>query len=253
MTRMLSVETVKSRISQTLGTDWDLSKMEYKGLQCKVNVTCPNGHSIWMRPINLMRGHGCLICADKSKRQLIYGVAYNDSDTRGKTESYKCWRRMIRRCYSPKFRAKHQSYLDCIVCEEWLMFSNFEKWFDKNYVKGYHLDKDILVKGNKIYSPDTCCFVPRIINNLFIKANKTRGDTPIGVSWHNNNFYASCRIYGTNRTHLGVYPTPEEAFNAYKEAKESYIKAVAQEYYDRGEITRRVYDALMKYEVEITD
>lgn len=167
---------------------------------------------------------------------------------------YSVWYCMIDRCYNPAMHQKFPTYKDCEVCEEWLTFSNFKRWFDENYIEGYHLDKDILVKGNKIYGPDTCCFVPPKINALFISSKSKRGVLPIGVFGPSakGKYGAQICIDG-KRINLGRYDTPEEAFYAYKVAKEKHIKKVAQEYYNRGEITKRVYDAMMRWEVEITD
>jgi len=72
------------------------------------------------------------------------------------------------------------------------------------------------------------------------------------IAKKNGTFSASIRKYGKS-VHLGIYKTIEEAFEAYKQAKETYIKEVAQSYFDKGEITERVYHALMNYKVEITD
>ena len=101
------------------------------------------------------------------------------SKTNGvKIESYKVWYAMLQRCYSECYKNK-PTYIDCSVCEEWLCYENFKKWYDKNYYRVeneiMNLDKDILVKGNKIYSPETCCFVPKRLNVLFV--NTTNKDT----------------------------------------------------------------------------
>lgn len=68
---------------------------------------------------------------------------------------------IINRCYNAKFREKQLQYTGCTVCEEWLNYSNFKVWYGQNGIKGMalDLDKDILFKGNKVYSPETCCFV----------------------------------------------------------------------------------------------
>lgn len=81
-----------------------------------------------------------------------------------KIKRYAIWSSMIQRCYSELNFIKHPTYKDCTVCDEWLNYQNFSKWFEENYVKGYDLDKDILIEGNKIYSNKTCCFVPRWLN-----------------------------------------------------------------------------------------
>lgn len=184
-------------------------------------------------------------------------------------KEYKTWNDMLRRCYSKTRNYKMtENYNDVTCCEEWLNFENFYEWlhsqsnFDKwKNGKMWNLDKDIIIKGNKMYSPETCCLVPHAINNLFTKNDKKRGNLPIGVNKHKNKngykFHAHCPnslIVGTKgRVSLGTFDTPEEAFLAYKTAKESYIKQVAQKEYDNGVITKECYDAMMKYEVEITD
>lgn len=170
------------------------------------------------------------------------------------SEVARTWRRMLYRCYDPRTIERCHTYQGCTVCDEWKHASNFKKWFDENYVEGYDLDKDLLCNGSKIYSPDTCCFVPHKINMMIIKTNKKRVKYPMGVSFckDRQKYMATITIRDT-RKNLGRYSTVEEAFQAYKTAKEAYIKEVAQEYYDRGEITKKVYDALMRYEVEITD
>ena len=107
---------------------------------------------------------------------------------------YKIWYNMFLRCYDEKVQEKQPSYKRCFVDEQWHNFQNFAEWFDKNYnpeiMEGWHLDKDILVKGNKIYSPETCCFVPQEINTLIISCKAKRGELPIGVSKKGKRFLA---------------------------------------------------------------
>ena len=149
------------------------------------------------------------------------------------------------------------TYQGCYVCSEWLVFSNFEKWFKENYKDGYELDKDLLSgKENKVYSPETCCFLPPRINKLLL-TNKGRrrniiGSCKKGDKWES--FFSALNKDGKKtRVHIGYFDSPQESFAAYKQEKEAYIKQLAQEYYDNNEITERVYKALMNYEVEITD
>lgn len=115
-----------------------------------------------------------------------------------------------------------------------------------------HLDKDILVKNNKIYSPDTCIFVPMRINKLFVKGNPDRRTHIINVyDVGYGKYQARCKK-GTQRyENLGSFNTIEEAFNVYKKEKEKYIQSIADEY--KAKIPRKLYDAMYKYEVEITD
>ena len=195
----------------------------------------------------------------------VYGIGYLGyekvvDENGNKIKSYIEWFNMLRRCFDEKWKEKHPSYKDVTCCNEWLCFQNFAKWFDNNYyeIEGERmdLDKDILVKGNKMYSPETCVFVPQNINTLFIKSNKTRGKYPIGVckASNSNKFIAKCMVFingKTQRKYLGLYNTPEDAFNVYKEFKEKYIKQVADYYKDK--IPNRLYEAMHNYKVEITD
>jgi hypothetical protein len=164
---------------------------------------------------------------------------------------YDIWIGMLKRCYSEKFHIKQSTYKNCIVDGRWYNFQVFGDWFEENYREGFELDKDILKKGNKIYSPETCCFVPREINSLMLSCNKMRGIYPIGVSkTGNGKFKASYRARGKQIT-IGRYNNTKEAFEAYKEAKENYIKEVTEEY--KNKITEACYQALINYKVEITD
>lgn len=127
--------------------------------------------------------------------------------------------------------------------------------FDKERLE---LDKDILHKGNKIYNPIDCIFAPKTINTLFIQHKNKRNNLPIGVclTKQSTKFQSKCMVRDYNKkrnkkVYLGLYNTPEEAFNAYKQFKEKYIKQVADEYKDK--IPKKLYDAMYRYEVEITD
>lgn len=191
------------------------------------------------------------------KRKLVCGVGVFDAPyVKTKDEltlkAYRHWNNMLQRCYGQSNFPSKPAYKNCSVCEQWYSFLSFRKWFDLNYVEGYCLDKDLLLKGNKIYSPDTCCFVPPFVNTLLLSCKSSRGKYPIGVTGSGKHFCVKIYKYGKS-VYVGFFKTTEEAFAAYKQAKEAYIKEVAQKYYDEGKITKRVYNALMKYEVEITD
>lgn len=163
------------------------------------------------------------------------------------TKKYRVWTSMFERCYNNK----NPTYAEAFVCEEWHNFQTFGDWFEENYnpdiMEGWELDKDLLIKRNKIYSPETCSFVPKEINTLILKSYKKRGELPIGVRALPSGRYQSRT---TNKVY-GTFDTPEEAFQAYKIAKEGYIKEVADKW--KGQITEEVYQALINYKVEITD
>ena len=196
----------------------------------------------------------------------VYGVGYlgegkyKVTENGKQTKCYKVWHDMFRRCYDKKYKEKHLTYINCVVCEEWLCFQNFAKWYEENYyeVEGQRmcLDKDILVKHNKIYSSDTCIFVPQAINTLFVKRQNDRGDSVIGTSPKNGKYMVQCGIInpGTGKSkqeYLGYYNTQEKGFEVYKYYKEKNIKQIADYYKDR--IPDKLYDALYDYEVEIND
>lgn len=200
-----------------------------------------------------------------------FGVGYfgeGKYDCKSYNDIYTCWKDMLKRGYSKEFKEKCPTYKDCFVCEEWHNFQNFAKWFEENYYEcngeTMHLDKDILIKGNKIYSPETCVFIPRKINSLFVKCNKKRGRYPIGVTVYynkNNNhkcLRVSCNIFDKNKKrttfkYLGYFPLnrPFQAFTCYKNFKEKHIKQVADEYKDF--IPKKIYKAMCKWIVEIND
>ena len=193
----------------------------------------------------------------------VYGVGItgleSTVDKNGeKLDSYVCWNEMLKRCYSAK--EKHPTYKDCCVCADWLYYPNFKKWYDKNYYKinnkTSQLDKDVLIKGNKIYSPDTCVFVPSFINSLFTKSQKTRGELPIGVDYltANKKYRVSLSVFKDGKKtkkYLGCFNTADEAFEVYKQAKEDYIKEVADNYKD--EIPVELYKSMYSYKVDIDD
>lgn len=167
---------------------------------------------------------------------------------------YTTWTDMFRRCYDKKFQEKFSTYKDCTVVEEWHNFQNFAKWFEENweyYMDGWQLDKDVLIKGNKAYSPDACCFVSSEINNLFIKSDSKRGEYPIGVTKVKGGKYRAQIVKNNKVVYLGTFKTIEEAFQVYKTAKEQYIKEIADKY--KNLIDKKVYQALINYKVEITD
>ena len=183
-----------------------------------------------------------------------FGIGKYKSREGGKvTEVYRVWSAMFARCYDERILSKHPNYKGCEVDERFHNFQDFGAWFEENYyvVEGerMHLDKDILIKGNRLYSPDTCVFVPQRINSLLTSSKRSRGKYPIGVSKMGKKYTSSYCNNGS--VHLGMYDTPEEAFHAYKTAKEAYIKQVADEYKDK--IPKKLYDALYAYIIEITD
>lgn len=189
---------------------------------------------------------------------VIYEVGYigvgrhKPSKNNIKTNIYVKWHGMLGRCYDKN--SKNPTYVNCYVKEEWHCFQNFGDWYEENFKNhmdsSWNLDKDILVKGNKEYSPETCSFVPCEINLLFTDTKSKRGKYPLGVTRSKNRFVAKIFKNGIH-TYLGTFETPKEAFQCYKFHKELYIKEVANKW--KNKITVEVYDKMMKYRIKITD
>ena len=194
----------------------------------------------------------------------VYGIGVLGDEVvkvNGKhTKEYKGWQSMLRRCYDDKFHSKFQTYAGCSASDNFKYFPYFKEWCNKQIgfnakddkSKPFALDKDILIKGNKQYGEDVCVFIPREINSLIVNCSKTRGDSAIGTCYSKarKKYLSTVRKYG-KFIHLGHFDTEIEAFIVYKEAKESHIKTLANKWKDQ--IDPRVYEALMNWEIEITD
>ena len=173
-----------------------------------------------------------------------------------KTKEYELWGDMLKRCYSDKYQKKYPTYKGCEVSDKFKSYEYFYEWCHKQVGfdnKDWQLDKDLLIKGNKVYSEDSCIFIPAEINSLLTKCTASRGAYLIGVCWHKRDkvFMATVGKSKGKREHLGYFKTEIEAFKAYKIAKESFIKEQAEKWKDK--IDDRAYEALMNYTVEITD
>lgn len=168
-------------------------------------------------------------------------------------KEYRIWISMLTRCYDEKYLSKYPTYKDCTVSDTFKDFRLFREWFKSQvFIDGYVLDKDLLIKGNKVYSEETCCFVPEVVNLLILNNKSSRGDYPVGVTKVGENRFRVRLNKGVGFVkHLGYFYTPEEAFQAYKEAKEAHIKVVAERWKDQ--IDHRVYNALINWSVSIDD
>ena len=190
----------------------------------------------------------------------VLGTKYPTRVNGVQTKEYELWYSMLRRCYSDRFKKKQPTYEGCEVSDNFKCYEYFYEWCNKqvgfsNDGNGspFHLDKDLLVKGNKVYSENTCVFIPREINQLLVKSTASRGEHLIGVYWDKTKkvFIAMVSKNKGKQEYLGFFNTEIEAFNAYKTAKESFVKEQANKC--KLQIDERAYNALMNYEVDITD
>lgn len=186
-------------------------------------------------------------------KKLVYGVGINDADNFTKSNVLRLalarWKEILRRCYSEDYHLRNPSYKDCCVCKDWLVFSKFLEWFRENYVEGYHLDKDILSKNNKIYSMETCCFIPQALNKLLVfHTNKKKNKKlPIGVGYDKQvNKYIGFGVYKERKLFLNI----KDAYNYYKQNKEYRIKELAKCYFENNKISKRVFEVLTNYKLK---
>lgn len=187
----------------------------------------------------------------KGVRKPVFGVGINDypgtsswyiDGVRVKCPFYRKWMSMLSRCYKEEYLETFPTYLDCYVCDEWKYFSNFRSWMEMQDWEGKELDKDLLVKGNKVYSPDTCIFISRGLNCFLNDHAAKRGPYPIGVSWHKltQMFASQCSDPLTGKSeHLGLFNTPEEAHAAWKRRKHEHVL-----FYASQETDPRLIEAL---------
>lgn len=171
-----------------------------------------------------------------------------------KTELNNIYNNMYNRCYNDRVHELKPWYKDCTMCDEWLndKYAFYDWVNDGNFYtiegqKAVELDHDILVKGNKVYSPETAIFCPKPINAFFGGLRKKKdNDLPLGVTQMKNGLYKP-QIAG----YRGAFNTIEEAFEIYKMHKEAKIMVMADEYVKR--IPYRLYEAMLNWKIEITD
>ena len=188
----------------------------------------------------------------------IYGVGYVGSKYKTRinnkaTPQYLLWKRMLERCYCTVKLAKNPTYVGCSVSDNFKSYEYFYEWCNAQVGfgnEGWQLDKDLLVKGNKIYSEDTCCFLPEDVNKALTRSDKTRGSSLIGVTKRGSSYYASISIRGKTKP-LGSFKSETLAFEAYCKNKEEYLSVLAIQY--ENQIDRRAYQKLIHYKVDIHD
>ena len=220
--------------------DWTFKHAQYSKFK-NGNIKCPYERRYY--------GKGCL---GEGK--------YKMSENGKNKKEFRIWYNMLKRCYSPKYQEEKPTYRGCTVEDYLLNFQNMCEWLENNYYEipgeRMELDKDILCKGNKVYSRETCIFVPQRINTLFVKRDNDRGNNPIGTTPNSSgNYVAQCCDGNGKIINLGTYSSKEEAFQVYKEHKEKNIKETIDLY--KGKMPEPFYSrlktAMYNYKVEIDD
>lgn len=174
--------------------------------------------------------------AMQGNKKRVCGVGVNDSDypvtiyesVGGKRRQlwmcrvYGAWKDMIFRCYSRSALINMPTYKDCTVDAEWHYFSAFRAWMLTQDWNGKQLDKDILIPGNKTYSPSSCVLISKRLNVFLTDHGSARGEWPIGVSWNKNlgKFAAQCNNpFTKTQRHIGYFDCPEKAHEAWRARK----------------------------------
>lgn len=220
---------------------------EHTSLEDRVTLEADTEHAL---PVELQKNTG--FCIKKWKTPTYVG---------GKqTRIYALWSNMHMRASGKNTRQQqHQSYLNCTIAPEWYDYDEFHNWVEehpfhatKEYGKFYNLDKDLLCKGNKVYSSDMCEFIPFTINVFLTYRKSTKSELPVGVYKNFNKYEASIsNPFQKKSEYLGLYQSPEEAFHVYKLRKEEFARMLGEKY--RGYVTEPVYETLLNYKIDITD
>lgn len=217
------------------GDKYDYSRSAYTRGKDPIIIICPKHGVFVQRASDHLRGSGCSKCFQDRNGGIVCGVGINDM---GQTDKklFTTWRCMLSRCY--EHSEKHdKAYMDCVVCDEWKTLSVFAKWFKKNYITGWQLDKDILGNG-KLYSPDTCCFVPPEINMCLV------GNNANGVTFVKGKWQASF-----SQKYIGRFSKKEDAISAYKMKKAEHISSIAKQY--KEQLPKKVFDALNQHALRL--
>lgn len=231
------------------GDKYDYSKSVFINAKSKIKIKCPI-HGIFYQKsdVHINQKCGCPQCANESKRNLLFGVGQNDLgiDTHNckSVKSYRLWQSILNRCLKDK-RGNNECYKDCKICEEWLTYSNFKKWFDEHYVEGWQIDKDLFSLDEKIYSPQTCCFLPNVLNCMFRSRTSARKDLdlPKGVYRVKDKFKST--LYTSNCTIKHSFISVNDALEMYNKARIEKIHSLAEKYKDKLET--RAYLKLLDF------
>ncbi|MDH6161121.1 hypothetical protein M2354_000776 [Leclercia adecarboxylata] len=183
-------------------------------------------------------------------KKKIYGIGYNDIDDVCNLYylEYTIWKNLLKRAYSQKYHKLHPTYIGVTVEKEWLVLSSFITWLRSNYIHGYSLDKDLLIQGNKHYSPDTCRYIPQYVNTVLIDSGASRGSHPIGVCMTGKKYIARCRQLQASgkskKVHLGYFETSKKAHAAWQRGKIKAIEIVIEKYKTEPMPLREIIAAL---------
>lgn len=249
--RRLTLELFLEAARKKHGDKYDYSSVHIDTVRKPVLIKCPIHGGFYQSPGSHMIGCGCPKCAHRENDGKVRGKGIKPkyiSSKRENKRAYSVWVNMLERTTPGSiFQQRFPTYVGCTCSDEWLSFENFLEWYKSNGGidnPTFVLDKDILFKGNKLYSKETCCLVPPQINRLVIIPKQR--EYPLGVTRKGEKYLAQIVERG-QKVGLGTYDTKEEAHEVYISHKRKEIARVAAQFYDQGHISKRVYDALINF------
>lgn len=219
----------------------------------EVYVKFEDGNIVKTRVQSLGKGH----CRNLNSK-LVLGVGINDMLGAEKTKEFikqrQMWFGVLQRCFSIKLLERRPTYKNCKVYESWLWLSNFIKDiksienYEKSLNEGWQLDKDLLSNEGKLYSKDTCCFIPRSLNLVISSYPKKLNGLPKGVKLSKGGRYFAILQKEGNQIFLGSYDSVEEASRVYNIAKKEHLLNIADSIKDI--VPENVYKALVNFNLE---
>lgn len=189
-------------------------------------------------------------------KKLVYGIGTNDADYKVKPRVngkhnpcpyYLKWKEMLRRIARPE---KFPQYVGVKICDEWLAFSNFKSWMEKQDWHDKELDKDIINQGARLYSPETCAFVDKATNSFFSGHFGKKSDLMTGVDITKSGRYTSkCRNpFTRKKEYLGIFNCETDAHSAWVNRKAQIITELA-----KSQTDKRISSALINLAKEISN
>lgn len=223
--------------------------VEYLNKQrVKILFEEPFIHTKWVESKHIRNGFGIRSPYEK----LTLGVGYMGEgvySSKNSPDSYSIWANMLKRCYSEVFQNRHPSYKGCTVCEEWHDYQVFAEWYvsHNSYGLRYDLDKDLLLEGNRVYSPETCCMIPEEINIAIAKQGNSANGLPIGIQRQGVSTFRADYAGLKGDRYIGAFSSIGEALAAYKKAKKGYILELAEKW--KYLVSLEVYESLLSLEI----
>lgn len=219
--------------------DWsvikDSGKRQGSFVVWECECSCGNVGHVAVRNLTTGASESCGKCKS------IHGLGINDIQAKNNCEFYRTWKRVLERTISPMRDVYYPSYIGVAVSEDWLRLSSFKMWMEAQPHSGMEIDKDILKLGSKIYSPETCLFVPSRINLLLGTSDGKRGTYQLGVCLHNkgrNRFIARC-----GGEYLGLFSHPLEAHKAWQNRKVGQIME-AIEWWENDPVVKHTFNPM---------